>query len=243
MRKVLKQGNLKFLIWIRESKKNNKSIDAIWDDPDKTDERILLSNALRQLKPEYDNKKKQLDADLKQQLSMLQAVDATITADDVNRYRSGKAKTFFSSIFASIGGKILGGFESDPEKKAEAQARGRNSINSWFASKNKTNAEDESEEQKTTKAEELQQKQKSVVDSIWNDVQNDEQLSGQYTKLLFKREIAANHMKMIQESLQEGESETDIKTSVLMLLKSKSGGAAANQRAQPQQVQPANDVE
>ena len=41
-----------------------------------------------------------------------------------------------------------------------------------------------------------------------------------------------NHMKMIQESLQEGESEEDIKSSVLMLLRNKAGvnaGAAENQ--------------
>ena len=168
---------------------------------------------------------------------MLQSVDATITTDDVNRYRSGKVKTFFSSVFSAIGGKVLGAFESDPEKKAEAQARGRNSINNWFASKNKTSAKDETEEQKATKAKELAQKQKSVEDSIWNDVQNDGMLSQHYTRLLFKREIAANHAKMIQESLQEGESQEDIKKSVLMLLKNKAGSAAANQGAQQPQQQ------
>lgn len=175
----------------------------------------------------------------KNQLQMLQSVDATITKDDVNRYRSGKTKTFFSSIFSAIGGKILGGFQSDPEKKAEAEARGRNSINSWFASKNKTNAPDQdSEAEQAAKANELKSKQDALVTSIWNEVQADPQLKTKYTNLLFKREIAANHMKMIQESLKDGESEDEIKQSILMLLRNKSGVSAGSggqaQTAQPQ---------
>ena len=176
--------------------------------------------------------KVQLQGYLNDQLQMLKSVDATITKDDVNRYRSGKTKTFFSSIFSAIGGKVLGTFENDPEKKAAAEAKGRNSINNWFASKNKQSADEDSEEDQARKAEELKSKQKNLEDSIWNDVQNDAQLRGKYTKLLFKREIAMNHMKMIQESLQEGESEEDIKSSVLMLLRNKAGGnagAAENQ--------------
>ena len=233
----IKQGESEVADLDKRIKKNKKRIDAIGDDQTKAQEKALLTGGLAQIQPDYDQKKADLDNNLKQQLSMLQSVDATITTDDVNRYRSGKVKTFFSSVFSAIGGKVLGAFESDPEKKAEAQARGRNSINNWFASKNKTSAKDETEEQKATKAKELAQKQKSVEDSIWNDVQNDGMLSQHYTRLLFKREIAANHAKMIQESLQEGESQEDIKKSVLMLLKNKAGSAAANQGAQQPQQQ------
>ena len=140
-----------------------------------------------------------------------------------------EAKTFFSSVFSAIGGKVLGAFESDPEKKAEAQAKGRNSINNWFASKNKTSAAEESEDQKAVKAAEIEQHQKQVVDDIWNVVQNDAVLKDKYTKLLFKREIAAEHMKMIQESIKDGESDEDIKSSILMLMRNKAGAKAKDE--------------
>ena len=181
--------------------------------------------------------KNELKKDLSSQLQLLQSIDATITSDDVNRYRSGKTKTFFSSVFSAIGGKVLGSFESDPEKKAAAQARGRNSINNWFASKNKMGTPGESEEEKAKKAEELKDKQKNLIDGIWQQVQNDQELAPKYTKLLFKREIAANHMTMIQESLNDNEPEEDIKSSVLMLLRNKAQSAAQNNGPQVQQQQ------
>ena len=181
---------------------------------------------------DLENRKAELQDYLQQQYDMLKQVDQTITKDDVHRYRSGKTKAFFSSVFSAIGGKVLGSFESDPEKKAAAQAKGRNSINNWFASKNKQGTIGESEEDKERKAEEIKDKQKQLVDSIWNDVQRDPQLSQKYTKLLLKREISINHMTMIQESLKENESIDDIKSSVMMLLRNSA------QRQQPQQQQP-----
>ncbi len=181
-----------------------------------------------------NDQKDLLQGYLEQQYDMLRQVDATITKDDINRYRSGKAKTFFSSIFSAIGGKVLGAFESDPEKKAAAQARGTKSINNWFASKNKQSTIGETEEDEARKAEEIKDKQKTLIDDLWNEVQGDQTLSARYTKLLFKREIAANHMKMIQESLNENESVEDIKSSVMMLLRNKAQSEAAQGGAQPQ---------
>ena len=205
----------------------------------KEDDQTRLQNIQNELNDALlalEDRKGELQERLQQQYDMLRKVDQTITKDDVNRYRSGKAKTFFSSIFSAIGGKVLGSFESDPEKKAAAQAKGRNSINNWFASKNKQNTIGESEEDKERKAEELKDKQKQLVDNIWADVQQDPQLSQKYTKLLLKREISTNHMTMIQESLKENESIDDIKSSVMMLLRNSA------QRQQQQQPQPQQQV-
>ena len=190
--------------------------------------RNALYSKLTVLNDPQTGLKAQLRGYLDSQYQMLQSVDATITKDDINRYRSGKAKTFFSSVFAAIGGKVLGAFESDPEKKAAAQAKGINSINNWFSGKNKLSSgiKEESEEDKAKKAEELKEKQKALIDDIWNDVQKDETLSSRYTKLLFKREIMANHMTMIQDSLKDNEPVQDIKSSVLMLLRNNAQSAA-----------------
>lgn len=212
----------------KQVKKDDKGINAIKKDPSKQQELTLRTQGMQQKQKELSDEKTALDNNLKQQLAMLQSVDATITTDDVNRYRSGKAKTFFSSIFAAIGGKVLGAFASDPEQKAEAQAKGRNSINSWFASKNKTSVKGEDPKQAAAKAEEIEQRQKGLVDSIWNDVQKDAKLSKKYTKLIFKREIAAEHMTMIQESIKDGESDEDIKSSIIMLMRNKAGVTAGN---------------
>ena len=195
----------------------------------------VTQNELAEKLQDLENRKAELQGYLQQQYDMLKQVDQTITKDDVNRYRSGKAKAFFSSIFSAIGGKVLGAFESDPEKKAEAQAKGRNSINNWFASKNKQSTIGESEEDQERKAEELKDKQKELIDDIWNDVQQDPMLSQKYTKLLLKREISINHMSMIQESLKENEPISDIKSSVMMLLRN---SAQRQQQQQPAQQQP-----
>ena len=191
-----------------------------------------LQNDLGLAAQDLENRKAELQNYLQQQYDMLKQVDQTITKDDVHRYRSGKTKAFFSSVFSAIGGNILGSFESDPEKKAAAQAKGRNSINNWFASKNKQNTIGESEEDQERKAEEIKEKQKQLIDEIWNDVQQDPQLSQKYTKLLLKREISINHMSMIQESLKENEPVNDIKLSIMMLLRN------SPQRQQQQQPQP-----
>ena len=192
----------------------------------------------RELNDAPNGLKPKLQDSLNKQLTELQKVDATITNDDVNRYRSGKVKTIFSSIFSAIGGKVLGSFESDPEKKAAAQAKGRNSINNWFASKNKQSSDiDQSEDVQARKAEEIKDKQKTLIEDMWTQVQADPLLSTKYTKLLFKREIAANHMTMIQESLKENESVEDIKSSVMMLLRNKAQSAAQNNGPQVQQQQ------
>ena len=211
-----------------------KRVEDCQERMSKEDDQTRLQNIQNELNDALlalEDRKGELQERLQQQYDMLRKVDQTITKDDVNRYRSGKAKTFFSSIFSAIGGKVLGSFESDPEKKAAAQAKGRNSINSWFASKNKQSTLGESEEDKERKAEELKDKQKQLIDDIWNDVQQDPLLASKYTKLLLKREISINHMSMIQESLKENEPINDIKSSVLLLLRSNA------QRQQPQQQQ------
>lgn len=197
-----------------------------------------LQNDLGLAAQDLENRKAELQNYLQQQYDMLKQVDQTITKDDVHRYRSGKTKAFFSSVFSAIGGNILGSFESDPEKKAAAQAKGRNSINNWFASKNKQNTIGESEEDQERKAEEIKEKQKQLIDEIWNDVQQDPQLSQKYTKLLLKREISINHMSMIQESLKENEPVNDIKSSIMMLLRNSTQRQQQQQPAQqPQQQQ------
>ena len=216
----------------KEIKGYQKRLSKLEGDPNMVDECDRIQEELEGAQMALDGRKQDLDNELKAQLAMLQAVDATITTEDVNRYRSGKAKTFFSSVFASIGGNILGSFENDPEKKAAARAKGRNSINNWFASANKTSLEGETEEQKAAKAEAIEQRQKSLVDSIWNDVERDQVLSRKYTKLLFKREIAKNHMTMIQESIKDNESDEDIKSSVMVSLRN---NAQSSNAEQPQQ--------
>ncbi len=233
----IKKGESNVAKLDKQVKKDQKAVNAAQNDPSKQGQLSSLTTGMTNRLAEYNDEKRTLDNNLKQQLEMLQSVDATITNDDVNRYRSGKAKTFFSSVFSAIGGKVLGAFESDPEKKAEAQAKGRNSINNWFASKNKTSAAEESEDQKAVKAAEIEQHQKQVVDDIWNVVQNDPVLKDKYTKLLFRREIAANHMTMIQESIKEGETDEDIKKSVLMLLRNKADSTGVNNGGQAQQPQ------
>ena len=216
------------------------SLQKVIGDPTKVNQQQMIMGDIQGTAMALQSVKNMLQADLKSQLEKLQDVDATITRDDVNRYRSGKTKTFFSSIFSSIGGNILGSFESDPEKKAAAKAKGRSSINSWFASKNKDviNSPEETEAEKATKAAQIEDRQKALVDSIWNEVSQDPQLSGKYTKLLFKREIAKNHMAMIQESIKEKESDDDIKASVLMLLRN--SAQMDNQGAGAQPNQPAS---
>ena len=216
------------------------SLQKVIGDPTKANQQQMIMGDIQGTAMALQSVKNMLQADLKSQLEKLQDVDATITRDDVNRYRSGKTKTFFSSIFSSIGGNILGSFESDPEKKAAAKAKGRSSINSWFASKNKDviNSPEETEAEKATKAAQIEDRQKALVDSIWNEVSQDPQLSGKYTKLLFKREIAKNHMAMIQESIKEKESDDDIKASVLMLLRN--SAQMDNQGAGAQPNQPAS---
>ena len=57
-------------------------------------------------------------------------------------------------------------------------------------------------------------------------------LSRKYTKLLFKREIAKNHMTMIQESIKDNESDEDIKSSVMVSLRN---NAQSSNAEQPQQ--------
>lgn len=219
----------------REIKSIEKQKDRLAGDPNRVHDVRRLQESLDSANQALKSQRDAVDEDLKKQLAMLQAVDATITTDDVNRYRSGKAKTFFSSVFSSIGGKVLGAFESDPDKKAAAQAKGRNSINNWFASKNKSTVKGETGEDQARKAEELKAQQKNLVDSIWQDVQRDPTLSKRYTRLLFKREIAAKHMSMIQESLQENEPADDIKASVLMTMRNSAQNAAAGEGAQPNQ--------
>ena len=215
--------------------RNSKEMSALQDTVSSSTDDNQRDAALNQLTQKINERemlKGQLQDYLDQQYNMLQNIDSTITKDDINRYRSGRAKTFFSSIFSSIGGKILGSFEIDPDKRAAAQAKGRNSINNWFASKNKhSTALGETEEDKARKAEEIKEKQKNLIDSIWTDVQGDQQLSQKYTKLLLKREISMNYMTMIQESLKDNESEADIKSSVLMMLRNSGQGAAGNQGA------------
>ena len=204
----------------KKIKNYQKQIKKMQGDPTKDGERRSLSDEVESTQQVLDSKRSAIDMLLKEQLSRLQAFDATITTDDVNRYRSGKAKTFFSTMFASIGGKILGAFENDPEKKAAAQASGRSFVNTWFASKNKTSLEGESESEKANKAEEMKQKQAALVDRIWNEIQQDTRLKRYYSsKLLFKREIAKNHMTLIQESIKDGESEEDIIDAVVATLK------------------------
>ena len=215
---------------IKKKIKQETNEEAQEQDPDRKKE---IQKKILQDQDTQKSLESQLQNWLKGQYDMLHGIDATITNEDINRYRSGKAKTFFSSIFSAIGGNVLGAFEKDPEKKAEAQARGRNSINNWFASKNKYTLDMKgSEEREAERAEELKQKQNDLIDEIWNDIQNDQQLSGRYTKLLFKREIAKNHMSMIQESLKEGESKDEIKQSVIMMLRNNApagGGAQVQQ--------------
>lgn len=221
----------------RSVNKLQKRVDMMDGDPNMVDEKDRLLEELKPKRKDLNDRKAALDASLKQQLSMLKAVDATITAEDVNRYRSGKAKTFFSSVFSAIGGKILGAFASDPEQKAAAQAKGRNSINNWFASKNKASLNTEgSEEEQAQKAEELKTKQKNLVDGIWTAVQNDEELKKHYTRLLFNREIASKHMSMIQEELQNGENESEIRDSVLMLMRNNAQSSSAGAGAQAKQA-------
>ena len=215
----------------KEIEQAQSQLNAARNENDRNAATALLMQKLQ----ENENLKGMLQGRLDEQFNMLQEVDATITKEDIDRYRSGKAKTFFSSVFSSIGGNILGAFESDPEKKAAVKEKSRNSINNWFASKNKQSTNlGETEEDKARKALELKDKQNNLIESVWNEVQNDPALSQRYTKLLLKREIAAKHMTMIQESLKENEPENDIKASLIMLLrnsaqKSAAAGAAPKQ--------------
>ena len=144
-----------------------------------------------------------------------------------------------SMIFSSIGGKILGGFEKDPEKKAAAQEQGMHSINNWFASKNKRSA-DRSEQDEEQKAEEQKSKEKEIIESVWTSVGTDEELNTVYNnKLLFKRSIMKNHIDLIRDSIKDNESNDDIKTAVLQALRSDIQAKALerqNNGAQPQQV-------
>ena len=222
---------------IPENDKKIRSLQSQFSRAEDENERTNIQNELERAMWVDEDLKGQLQEYLDTQLQLLQQQDATITKDDVNRYRSGKVKTFFSSVFSAIGGKILGGFESDPDKKAEVEGKTRNSINNWFASKNKMSANEETDAQKATKAEEIEKRQKDLIDSIWNDVSNDAQLKTRYTRLLFKREIAAKYQTMIQDSIKDNENDNDIKDSVLMMMRNSAGSAAENGVQQAPQAQ------
>ena len=224
----------------KEIKSYQKRLQKIEGDPNMADEREQIESKMESAQQALDGRKADVEGYMREQLNMLQSIDATITSEDLNRFRSGKAKTFFSSVFASIGSNILGSFEKDPDKKAEVKAKSRNSINNWWSSANKpTLNNDKSESEKAAEAEQIKQRQNDLVDDIWNDVEKDPQLSQRYTKLLFKREIASNHMTMIQDSIKENESDEDIKASVLMMMRNniRSGAEIGGQQPQVAQAQ------
>lgn len=176
---------------------------------------------------EYDELKAEYQGLLNQQLKMLQDVDQTVTAHDVNKYRTGKGKAMVASIFASVGGNFLAGFKSGDKAKSAARAKGMKRISNWWAASGKGSAEfeeepeeaEETEEEKEAKAKEAQRKQSELITAVWQDVQADDKLKSYYGSwILFKRTVAKEHSDMIQESIKDGESDADIKAAVLEAL-------------------------
>ena len=189
---------------------------------------------VQQAGEEYDDLKAEYQSLLNQQLKMLQDVDQTVTAHDVNKYRTGKGKAMVASIFASVGGNFLAGFKSGDKAKSAARAKGMKRISNWWAASGKGSAEfeeepeeaEETEEEKEAKAKEAKRKESELITAVWQDVQADDKLKSYYGSwILFKRTVAKEHSDMIQESIKDGESDADIKAAVLEALTRKAEGS------------------